>query len=685
MYFGVDYHPEHWVYPLAGSPDNPESRWQKDVTLMSDAGINIVRIGEFVWGLCEPREGEFNFEWLRRIMDLLANANIKVVLGTPTAAPPLWLTKKHPEFLPIDDKGLRLHGGTRHARCLNSSEFWDYSKKIITEMARALGNHSSLVAWQLDNGIGGHTTEFSYNPESEQDWHAWLKAKYQTLDRLNECLGNVFWSQIASDWKDVPMPMRAPTVHNPALVMDWMRFSSDTIVAYLNMQASLLKELTPGIPVTSNLRALSRHFDHFDAAEGLDFVGLDSYATIKSKVIENAMDLDMVRSLKKDAVMMPGGGSGFWVMEQKAGNVNWQDVNSLVRPDVVRLFTYQAIARGADAILYFLWRQPRIGSEKFYGGILNHAGRGDNRIYREICQIGEEMKKLGPGIAGSKVVSDVCFLLSHENMWMQKLPMQPNAHFKQRDHQLTIYRAFHERNIPVDFARPEDDLSRYKLVIAPSLQTLSGGATDRLKLYVQNGGTLVGTFGTGLMDEHSIVPDSGIPGEMTDLFGLEVEEFDPIGPDKENRLIFKGAFPTTHMHPATLWCDIINPRGCQVLATYAKDFYAGKPALTMNTYGDGRAIYVGTKSHHAFYLDLTSWLQQLCDIAPIMKVPESVEVSMRQKEKEKLYFLLNHHHSPVRLTFYRKVHDFLTGNTIEGTHDLPPNGVLVINEHPGEE
>ena len=683
MYFGVDYHPEHWVYPYAGTPENPEARWEKDAELMVAAGVNVVRVGEYTWGLCEPEEGQFEFEWLRRLMDIMKRHNIEVVLSTPTAAPPIWLTKKHPEILPIDEKGLTLHDGTRHAACYNNDIFWDYCRKIIAALAEALGNHSQLIAWQIDSGVGGHTTEFSFNDETKRDWHAWLKAKYERIDKLNECMGTRFWGQTVKHWEDVPLPRSAPTVHNPALVLDWMRFSSDTIVAFIGMQSQLLKSLTPDIPVTTMMRALSRHYDHFDAAEQLDFVSLDSYATIKSKAAVNAMDIDVLRSIKKNGIKTPDGSDyGFWVMEQKAGNVNWQKVNSLVRPGVVRLFTYQLISRGVDGVLYFFWRQPRIGSEKFYGGVLNHQGNGDNRTYREISQIGEELKLLGPAIKSTKVVAETCILYTHDNAWTLKQKMQPNRHFDLWDHMLRFYSAFHDQNIAVDFARPTDDLSKYKLVIAPSLQQLAWGEADLLKLYVQNGGNLVGTFNTGLVDEHHIAPDNGMPLNLTDLFGLEVVEFDPISPDEENHLNIKGAFPTSHLHPAQLWCDIIEPKECQVLATYAKDFYAGKPALTMNQFGLGRAIYLGTMSHQLFYEDFATWLRQLTALQGLLKVPQSVEVSLRQNETTKLYFLLNHQNSSVRVQFYKPVHDFLTGNTFQGSYDLPAHGVLVIDEHP---
>jgi beta-galactosidase len=682
MYFGVDYYPEQWVFPYGGTAENPEAAWERDAILMAKAGFNVVRIGEFSWGICEPEEGKYDFLWLRRVMDVMSAHGIKVVLGTPTAAPPIWLARKHPEILPLDERGLVLHEGTRRAVCLASDIFWDYSKRIVTAMAEALGDHPQLIAWQIDSGIGGHQTEFSFNEESREEWHLWLQAKYQTIERLNDLLGLRYWGQIVKSWDEVPMPMHAPATHNPALLLDWNRFCSDTIVQFVKMQADVLRELSPDHPVTVNLRALTRKFDHFDMASVVDFVSMESNAAIKSKCGELSCDIDILRSLKKTDIKMPDDDSGFWVIEQKAGQVNWQDVNSLVRPGFIRLFTYQLISRGASGVLYYHWRQPRIGGEKFYGAILPHHLEGNDRVFKEISQLGEELKMLAPALKDTKIVSEVCILYSHDNDWTLQQPMQPNKFFNLREHIQLIYNALHDRNIQVDFARPTEDLSKYKIVIAPSLHLLAAGEADRLKLYVQNGGTLVSTFNTGLVNEHSIAPDTGYPNDMTDLFGLEVLEFDPLPPGEENHLTFKGAFPTSHMHPAKLWCDIIEPKGCQILAVFAKDFYANRPAMTLNNFGLGKAIYIGTMSHQHFYHDLVTWLRQTCSLHPLLKVPENVEVSMRQKEGTRVFFLLNHQNSPVRIQFYKPMHDFLTGNTFSGNYDLPPHGILVLDDHP---
>jgi beta-galactosidase len=682
MYFGADYYPEQWVFPYGGSAERPESQWLQDAQLMHTAGVNVVRIGEFSWGLCEKEDGKFNFDWLKRVMDLMGEHGIQVVLGTPTAAPPIWLAKKHPEILPVDERGLVKHEGTRRAVCLNSDVYWTHCKRIVENMATALGSHPQLIAWQIDNSLGGNFTEASFNEDTRRDWHGWLEAKYETIEKLNENLGLRHWGQLVTAWNQVPMPMAAPTVHNPALLLDWNRFCSDTIVQFVGMQAEILRKITPNCPITTNLRALRHRFDHFDLADVLDFVSIESTAAIKAKPADIACEIDMLRSLKKTGIKAPDGDVGFWVMEQKAGNVNWQEVNSVVRPGVLRMFTYQLVSRGANAILFFRWRQSRFGSEKFHGAVLPHHIEGSRRIFNEVSQIGEELKVLSPALKDTKVVAEACILYSHDNEWVLQQPNPPNKFFNLREHIQMIYTALHDRNIVVDFARPNEDLSSYKIVFAPSLHLLSAGDADRLKLYVQNGGTLVGTFNTGLVDEHAIAPDSGFPNNLTDLFGLEVQEFDMLPPSEENHLTFKGVFPTSHLHPAKLWCDLIEPKGCQVLATFSKDFYAGKPAITMNTFGLGKAIYIGTYSHQHFYHDLIAWLRNMGSLHPLLKVPECVEVAMREKEGSRIYFLLNHQSSPIRIQFYKPMHDFLTGNNIVGNYDLQPHGVLVLDEHP---
>ena len=367
IYFGTDYYPAYWTFPFDGTEEDREARWGEDGRLMAAAGMNVVRLGEFSWGRFEPVEGKFDFAWMRRAMDTLASHGLQIVLGTPTAAPPIWLSQKHPEILPLNEHGQRMREGTRRAYCMNSDVYWQYCQKIVSAMAGALGDHPALIAWQVDNGIGRHHTEYSFNPDTRRDWHAWLETKYGSIERLNEALGLEFWGQLVSEFKQVPMPMTAPCPHNPALLLDWRRFSSDTCVAFARMQVDLLHRLCPKAPATTNLRAFATKFDYFDMADGLDFVSVDSDETAAARPSEVAASIDYMRSLKKSGSRTPDGNEGFWVIEQKVGNVSWSDVNSLVRPGVVRLFSYQLVSRGANGLLYFYWRSPRIGPEKYSG------------------------------------------------------------------------------------------------------------------------------------------------------------------------------------------------------------------------------------------------------------------------------------------------------------------------------
>ncbi|MBI3874885.1 MAG: beta-galactosidase [Verrucomicrobia bacterium] len=680
MYLGAAYYPEHWIFPYDGTEEQPESRWDQDAEAMAHAGLNVVRMGEFAWGLCEREEGKFDFGWLQRAMDVMHKHNIQVVLATPTAAPPIWLTQKHPQILPLDENGLPRREGTRRAYSVNSNVYWDYSKKIVTALGTTLGKHPALVGWQIDNGIGRHGTEYSFNAGTHRDWSAWLQAKYETIEKLNQRLGLAFWGQVVSDWSQVPMPMSAPAPHNPALVTDWRRFSSDTCVAFVRMQADLLRELSPDIPATTTLRPFAANFDYFDMAEVVDFVGMDSDASTSTKASEVACSIDFIRSLKKSGSRLPGGEEGFWVMEQKAGHVAWGEVNSLVRPGITRLFTYQQLARGANGVLYFYWRPPCFGQERFYGGVLTHDGRAQNRMFQEVSQVGDEVSMLAEALKGTKYVAEVAILYSFPSEWARNQPLRPNKFYDHREHINLFHSAMHDRNVPVDFARPTEDLSKYKLVIVPTMQMLSGGEADLLRLYVQNGGTLLATFNTGLINEDGMVPTTGIPTELTDVFGLQVGEFDPLPPGEENHLAFKAGFQTTHLHPARLWCDIIEPGDCQVLATYTKDFYAGKPAITINEFGEGKAVYIGTMSHPPFYIDLVNWARPLCGITPLLRVPDQVEVSVREKDTLRLYFLLNHNSSQIRVTFLKPVHNFLTGQNIASNYDIPAHGVLILDE-----
>ena len=457
--------------------------------------------------------------------------DIQVVLGTPTAAPPLWLAKQHPEILPLDERGQVKHEGTRRAVCLNSDAYWNHSKRIVEEMAKALGDHPQLIAWQIDNGIGSHFTEASFNEGSRLEWQSWLKLKYKTIERLNDQMGLRHWGQVVTDWSQIPMPMAAPTAHNPAARRGLVPVLQRHHRGLRQDAGGLSARITPECPVTTNLRALRHRFDHFDLAGAMDFVSIESTSAIKPKSADLACEIDMLRSLKKTDVRTPDGDYGFLghgtksrqrhlAGSQLRSSAPASCACSLINssPAAQRRCCSSAGGNRASARKNSTARSCRITCDK------------DARIYREVSQIGEELKLLAPALKNSRVAPEVCILYTHDNDWALQQPNQPNKHFSLREHIQLIYNALHDKNIPVDFARPTEDLSKYRLVFAPSLHLLSAGEADRLKLYVQNGGTLVGTCNTGLVDEHHIAPDTGYPHNLTDLFGLEVVEFDALPP-----------------------------------------------------------------------------------------------------------------------------------------------------------
>ncbi len=681
MEIGVCYHPELWVYPFGGTTQEPEARWIEDAKLMADAGVTVARIAENCWGLCEPADGKFNFAWLKRVMDILADHGIKTVLATPTSSPPLWLLEKHPEILPVDQNGLRCYPGGYKTACLNSDIYWEYCRRLVREMAMALGNHPNLLAWQIDNNPGEHCSNMSFNEDTKRDWAFWLEAKYETLEKLNNLLGLRWWGQIVQEWKQVPPPMRTVACHNTALELEWTRFCSDTVVQFVKMLIETIRQITPNVPTTVNLGHLSTRIDHFDLAETVEFIS--GCVTLDNSIPspEIALQLDRLRSLKQETGKCPDGSPGFWIMGQPVSIPTTSAIHNLPKPGLLRCLAYQCVARGANAVVFIPWRQPRIGPEKFAGGILPHHVRRENRLYRELAQLGEEFKLISAAIKDTVVRAPVAILYTYDNQWATELAMRRHLPpVALHPHIRLFYDALYEKNITADFIRPLDNLSKYRLIIAPSLHLLSGAEADAIKLYVQNGGVVIGTCNTGLVNEHHIAPDQGYPLELTDLFGLEVLEFDVLSPEEENHLIFKGGFPASQMHPAKYWCDIIEPKDCEIIATFASSFYAGRPAITINSFGMGKAIYIGTVSHRPFYVDLVRWLRELCDLQPPIKVPNQVEVTLRESGEKRVYVLINKSDSPAKIHFLKRMEDLITGAVIAGQYDLSARGILVVKE-----
>ncbi|HUX77658.1 MAG TPA: beta-galactosidase, partial [Anaerolineae bacterium] len=398
FHFGVDYFPEHW----------PEDRWPEDARLMAEAGFNVVRLAEFAWAKMEPQEEQYDFDWLDRAIAILASHDIRVVLGTPTASPPPWLMAQSPEFFRVREDGRRVTFGNRREYCPNNPVYHEYTRRIVTHMAKHYANHPAVIGWQIDNELGGRC----YCPICARAFQEWLRDRYGSLDALNQRWGTIFWSHTYTDWDQVPLPLTTGGSPNPGLALDFLRFSSDSYVAVQQMQVEILRDKCPAHFVTHNFMGFGYdQIDYFDMARDLDFVAWDNYPRgfwdMRADVdpSQAALSCDTMRGLKRQNV---------WVMEQQAGPSGWETVSTAPRPGELRLWAYQSIAHGADGIVFFRWRTARFGTEEYWHGLLDHHGRPGRR-YEEIKRMGGEIKKAGEQLHGSTVKPSVAMILSYDS------------------------------------------------------------------------------------------------------------------------------------------------------------------------------------------------------------------------------------------------------------------------------
>jgi beta-galactosidase len=664
FYFGVDYYPEHW----------PEERWPEDARLMAQAGFNVARLAEFAWALMEPQEGQYDFDWLDRAIAILDAHDIRVVLGTPTASPPPWLMAKSTDLFRMDEDGRRMTFGNRREYCPNNPVYRDHTRRIVTHMAEHYAEHPAVIGWQIDNEFG----DCCYCPVCTHAFQEWLQRRYDSLDALNERWGTVFWSHTYSDWGQIPLPLTTGGSPNPGLALDFFRFSSDSYVAYQQMQVDILREKCPQHFITHNFMGFGKdRIDYFDLAQGLDFVSWDNYPrgywAMQPQIdpSQAALSCDAMRGLKR---------RNFWVMEQQAGPSGWETVGMASRPGELRLWTYQAIAHGADAIVYFRWRTARFGTEQYWHGLLDHHGHPGRR-YEEIEHTGAEIAKMGKHVHGSSVRPTVAMILSYDSRFAFQIQAN-NPQFNYSAHFHQVYRVLYDHHIPVDIVAPTADLSAYKLIVAPALHLVSEAIVENLRRFVQTGGMLIVTPRSGVKDGANAVVNMGLPGLLANLCGVEVEEYDSLPTDGRNELEFTlpelASAPTTF---ASVWCDILEPKGATVVARYTQDYYAGRPAITLNQIGQGRAVYVGTVGDAPLYRALVGWSLGMVGVESLLPVPQGIEVAERWQTDQRLLFVLNHTGRMQHVTLDRRYFNLLGGSPfLEGTIALAPKDVLVLTE-----
>ncbi len=658
--YGGDYNPEQW----------PEETWEEDMRLLKLAHVDMLTLNVFSWAALQPSEDTYDFSRLDRIMDLAKDHGMKVCLATSTAAHPAWMARKYPEVLRTDFGGRERKYGARHNSCPNSPVYRKFSARLAGKLAERYGKYENLAAWHISNEYGGEC----YCGNCEKAFREWLRERYGTLEELNRAWNTAFWGHTFYDWEEIVLPdsrsehLDEDRTLAPGISLDYRRFNSESILSCYRLEYEAVKEHAPDIPVTTNLMVGAyKPLDYRKWARHMDFISWDNYPFARDPAAKIAMNHDIMRGLK--------GGKPFALMEQSPSRTNWQPVNALKRPGVMRLQSYQAVAHGADAVMFFQMKGSRGSFEKYHGAVIGHSGQESTRVFREVARLGEELSRLGGEILGSRVPARAAMIFDWENWWAAEYSAGPTGYLSYTEEAYRYYRAFHQRNIPVDIIGEEDDFSEYRLLVAPILYMVKPGVDGRIRDFVKRGGTFLATYYSGYVDEHDLVTLGGYPGRLRDILGIWVEESDALFPDQANRFHYHG-----REHEASLLCDLLHLEGAEALASYEEDFYAGMPVLTRNAYGKGQAYYAGARFDDAFY---DEWVGDLCEeqgIAPVAETPDGVEAALRVRGEESYLFLLNHGDAARAVAAPEASVDLLTGTGFLAGEEvrLAPKGVAIL-------
>lgn len=615
MSLGVCYYPEHW----------PEAWWEQDARRMREIGIEYVRIGEFAWSRYEPERGKFDWGWLDRAMDVLAKAGLRIVLGTPTCTPPKWLVDDHPEMIPVDELGRPRGFGSRRHYTFSSRAYWEESRRIVEILARRYGNHPGLVGWQTDNEYGCHDSILSWSQTDLRAFQEWLRCTYQSPDQLNEAWGNAFWSMGVTSFEQVSLPNLAVTETNPAAKLDFWRFHSHQVAAYDRMQCEILRAHSPGRWITHNFMGFFNDFDHWAVGDNLDLASWDSYPIGFVERFPFSEEEKNRWALTSHPDIAPfhhdlyrGVGHGrFWVMEQQPGPVNWAPWNPVPKRGMVRLWTWEALAHGADVVSYFRWRQATFAQEQMHAG-LNLPGLHEwSQGGREAAGVGEELKALGALPKTQR--ASVAIVYDYVSSWITRIQPQ-GADFHYFELAFRWYEAVRRLGLDVDFVRPGGSLKGYGLVLVPSLLDVDDMAE---KAFAAADGIVLYGPRSGSKTRHHGIPANLPPGRLSPLTRLRVLEVSSLRPGLSVRV--DGAVEGR----AVRWREFIENRGADVLAS----FEDGWPALTA----------AGNHHYLACWPDgdlLGRIMKVLCERAGIATIALPVHIRLRRRGN--LLFIFNY-------------------------------------------
>jgi len=664
IWYGGDYNPDQWPKPV----------WDEDMRLFKLAGIDVATLPVFSWSLLQPSEEQYDFAWLDEILAKMAQNGVYACMATSTGAYPAWMAHRYPDVTRVDFEGRKRKYGKRHNPCPSSPTYRHYSVKLAEKLAERYKDHPTLVAWHISNEYGG----YCYCDNCAKTFRVWLRKRYGTLDNLNERWNSRFWGHTYYSWDEIPTPSALTegfgadgekSAFQP-LSIDYNRFQSDALLECYRLEYEAIKRITPHVKITTNMMGTFKPLNYFEWAKYMDMVSWDSYPSNRADWADIAMRHALMRGLK--------GGDPWMLMEQTPSQVNWMSHCGLKRPGMMRLQSYQAVAQGADTVMFFQLRQSRGAAEKFHGAVISHAGHEHTRVFREVAELGKELQQLGDTVVDSRVDAKVAMLFDWENWWALEYSHGPTTDWKYVPQVEKYYRALWHQNIPADFISWEMDMSKYAVVIAPSAYMLHPGYAKRVEEYVAAGGTFITTFMSGMVDETDRVALGGYPGELRRVTGVWNEEFDGLFPDQKNRLVVKeGALAGSY--EVGLIAAVLNAETANVVGTYGTDFYAGTPALTCNQFGKGTAWYVASDPEQTF---VDRFLREVCagkGVRPVLVAPANVEVIQRKKGERTFTFVLNHNGSAVEVDLSPvSGRDLLSGREMAGKVEFPAYGVAVL-------
>ncbi|MCM1252687.1 MAG: beta-galactosidase [Clostridium sp.] len=657
--YGGDYNPEQW----------PEEIWDEDMRLLKLAHIDTVTLNVFSWASLQPEEGVYRFDKLDKIMDMVRENGLKVCLATATGAHPAWMARKYPDILRTEFNGMKRKFGGRHNSCPNSPTYRKYAKALASKLAERYRDYDNIIAWHISNEYGG----VCYCENCERRFREWLKEKYGTIEEVNRVWDTAFWGHTFYDFEDIVVPNQLSEHYTPnrttfqGISLDYRRFNSDSILECFRLEYDAIHAITPDIPITTNLMGAFYDLDYQKWAKYMDFISWDNYPANDTPIEETAFRHELMRGIKQ--------GKPFALIEQTPSVTNWLPYNALKRPGVMRLLSYQAVAHGSDTIMFFQMRRTIGACEKYHGAVIDHVGHENTRVFREIEALGAELENIGSLTLGARTDAQAAIIFDWDNWWATDHSAGPSINLHYCDEILNYYKAFHNLNIPVDVIGVEDDISKYRLVVAPLLYMIKPGHDEKIRDFVAGGGRFLTTFFSGYVDEHDLVTLGGYPGKLRDILGIWVEEEDALPEDAANSFSYKG-----ETYPAALICDLLHTEGAEALCFYDSDFYAGMPVLTRNRFGSGYGYYMATRSNADFYRRLIGDICKEAGVNALIETPNFIEVTKRSNQNGAFLFFLNHDTQECAVTLPFAGTDILTDTAYQNGErlTLAAKGVAIL-------